>query len=212
MTLSDWQYELESWLDQHHTIDDGAHDIAHFRRVWKTARQLNQAEGEQGNDLVLLAAAYLHDIISLPKDHPERHLSSRLAAREAESLLTELEFPSELIPSVCHAIEAHSFSAALSAETLEARLLQDADRMEALGAIGLARVFYTSGRMQRAMFDPVDPLAHHRPLDDLAFALDHFFVKLYKVADGMQTAAGKAMAERRRHVLERYVEDLLQEL
>ena len=84
--------------------------------------------------------------------------------------------------------------------------------MEALGAIGLARVFYTSGRMQRAMFDPFDPLARHRPLDDLAYALDHFFVKLYKVADSMQTRAGHAMALQRRQVLERYVEDLLQEI
>lgn len=45
MTHTDWQAELERWLEQHHAIDDGAHDIAHFRRVWKTARQLNEAEG-----------------------------------------------------------------------------------------------------------------------------------------------------------------------
>ncbi len=72
--------------------------------------------------------------------------------------------------------------------------------------------FYTSGRMQRAMFDPVDPLAQYRPLDDIAFALDHFFVKLYRVADSMQTASGRQMAQDRRRILERYVEDLLQEI
>lgn len=207
-----WQAELERWLEQHHAADDGAHDIAHFRRVWKTAQQLNQAEGATADELILLAAAYLHDIVSLPKNHPERHLSSRLAAREAAVILLELEFPPEKIPAVCHAIEAHSFSANLPAHTQEARLLQDADRMEALGAIGLARVFYTSGRMQRAMFDPYDPLARHRQLDDQAYALDHFFVKLYKVADSMQTQAGRQMAQARRQLLERYVEELLQEL
>lgn len=207
-----WQAELERWLEQHHAADDGAHDIAHFRRVWKTAQQLNQAEGATADELILLAAAYLHDIVSLPKNHPERHLSSRLAAREAAVILLELEFPPEKIPAVCHAIEAHSFSANLPTQTQEARLLQDADRMEALGAIGLARVFYTSGRMQRAMFDPYDPLARHRQLDDQAYALDHFFVKLYKVADSMQTQAGRQMAQARRQLLERYVEDLLQEL
>lgn len=85
--------------------------------------------------------------------------------------------------------------------------------MEALGAIGFGTgVLGTPGRMQRAMFDPFDPLARHRPLDDLAYALDHFFVKFYKVADSMQTKSGRAMALQRRHVLERYVEDLLQEL
>ncbi len=207
-----WQQQLENWLEQHHTETDGAHDIAHFRRVWKTARALNQAEGAQGDEQVLLAAAYLHDIVSLPKNHPERHLSSRLAAKEAAMILLELDFPAEKINAVAHAIEAHSFSANLPTETLEARLLQDADRMEALGAIGLARVFYTSGRMEREMFDPYDPLARHRQLDDMQYALDHFFVKLYKVADSMQTNAGREMAKQRRKYLERYVKQLLSEL
>lgn len=210
--LNYWQEQLENWLEQHHTETDGAHDIAHFRRVWKTARTLNQAEGTQGDELVLLAAAYLHDIVSLPKNHPDRHLSSRLAAKEAAIILLELGFPAAKINAVGHAIEAHSFSANLPAETLEARLLQDADRMEALGAIGLARVFYTSGRMEREMFDPYDPLAKHRPLDDMQYALDHFFVKLYKVADSMQTGAGREMAKQRRKYLEGYVKQLLKEL
>lgn len=212
-TQSDfWQQQLECWLEQHHAVDDGAHDIAHFRRVWKTACQLNADEGSQANPLILLAAAYLHDIVSLPKDHPQRHLSSQLAAKQAVLILTELRFPSMLIPAVSHAIEAHSFSANIAATSLEAKLIQDADRMEALGAIGLARVFYTSGRMQRAMFDPHDPLARHRPLDDQAYALDHFFIKLYKVADNMQTPAGHRMAIKRRQFLEEYVVTLLSEL
>ncbi len=210
--LAFWQQQLECWLEQHHAADDGAHDIAHFRRVWKTAMALNREEGEQANPLILLAAAYLHDIVSLPKDHPQRHLSSQLAARQALVILDELAFPAGLIPAVCHAIEAHSFSANIPAQTLEARLIQDADRMEALGAIGLARVFYTSGRMQRAMFDPHDPLAKHRPLDDQAFALDHFFIKLYRVAEGMQTEAGRRMAQKRKAFLEQYVTTLLSEL
>ena len=173
--LSHWQQQLENWLEQHHTETDSAHDISHFRRVWKTARTLNQMEGAQADELVLLAAAYLHDIVSLPKNHPERHLSSRLAAKEAAIILLELGFPTDKINTVCHAIEAHSFSANLPANTLEAKLLQDADRMEALGAIGLARVFYTSGRMEREMFDPYDPLAKHRQLNDMQFALDPSF-------------------------------------
>lgn len=210
--LAFWQQQLECWLEQHHAADDGAHDIAHFRRVWKTAMALNREEGEQANPLILLAAAYLHDIVSLPKDHPQRHLSSQLAAKQALVILDELTFPASLIPAVCHAIEAHSFSANIPAQTLEARLIQDADRMEALGAIGLARVFYTSGRMQRAMFDPHDPLAKHRPLDDQAFALDHFFIKLYRVAEGMQTEAGRRMAQKRKAFLEQYVTTLLSEL
>ena len=106
----------------------------------------------------------------------------------------------------------YGFSANLPAQSLEAKLIQDADRMEALGAIGLARVFYTSGRLGRDLFDPYDPLAERRPLDDLQYALDHFFVKLYKVADSMQTEAGRRLARQRRRYLEEYVEQLLGEL
>ena len=138
--------------------------------------------------------------------------SSRLAAKEAALILLALNFPTDEIDSVCHAIEAHSFSANIEAKTIEAKILQDADRMEALGAIGLARVFYTSGRMEREMFDPYDPLAEYRQLDDLQFALDHFFVKLYKVAETMQTEAGKQLAEQRKAFLQAYVEQLLMEL
>lgn len=206
----DWQQRLETWLLEHHICDDGAHDLSHFRRVWRTAQALNESHG--ADEDVLVAAAYLHDIVALRKDHPERHLSSRMAATKAAEILEELGFPQDKIPAVRHAIEAHSFSAKIPAESLEARIIQDADRMEALGAIGLARVFYTSGRMQRELFDPEDPLAQHRPLDDIRFGLDHFFVKLYGLVDTMQTEAGRRMAAERRTVLERYVEDLLREL
>jgi uncharacterized protein len=211
-TLQAWKERLEAWFGANHDSDDGAHDLSHFRRVWRTARELNEAEGSPADALVLLAAAYLHDVVALPKSHPERHTSSRLAAAEAERILRGMGFPEEKLALVQHAIEAHSFSARIAATTPEAKIIQDADRMEALGAIGIARVFYTSGRMQRAMFHPEDPLGKARPLDDVAYGLDHFFVKLYSLVDSMQTAAGRSMALRRRQVLERYVQDLLGEL
>jgi len=210
--IVNWPEQLETWLLDHHVCDDGAHDLSHFRRVWRTAQELNAEEGHRADTEVLVAAAYLHDIVALRKDHPQRHTSSRLAAAKAAEILAELHFPEAKISAVRHAIEAHSFSAKIAPETLEARIIQDADRMEALGAIGLARVFYTSGRMQRELFDPVDPLAKNRPLDDIRFGLDHFFVKLYTLVDTMQTQAGRHLAEARRAVLERYVEDLLREL
>ncbi|MFA9353024.1 hydrolase, partial [Escherichia coli] len=75
-------------------------------------------------------------------------------------------------------IEAHSFSAKIAPETLEAKIVQDADRLEALGAIGLARVFAVSGALGVALFDAEDPFARQRGLDDKQYALDHFQTKL----------------------------------
>ena len=96
-----------------------------------------------------------------------------------------------------HAIAAHSFSAGIPPETLHARVLQDADRLDAIGMIGVARCFYTAGRMGSALYHPQDPRAESRSLDDAAYALDHFRAKLLRLADGFQTPAGAAIAQDR---------------
>ena len=85
--------------------------------------------------LVILTACYFHDIVSLAKNHPQRQRSSILAAEEARRLLREefAQFPAEKIEAVCHAIAAHSFSAQIAPLTTEAKIVQDADRLEALG-------------------------------------------------------------------------------
>jgi uncharacterized protein len=175
---------------------DGAHDLGHLRRVWANAQDI--AAGEGGADLeVLLAAACFHDAVNLPKDHPDRASASALSADVASSFLAGTDFPPDKIPAVAHAIAAHSFSAGITPETPEARILQDADRLEALGAIGIARMFAVAGQMGAALFDADDPMALHRLLDDRRFALDHLEVKLFPVADRMQTATGRRMAEER---------------
>ena len=175
---------------------DGAHDLGHLRRVWANAQGI--AAGEGGADLdVLLAASFFHDAVNLPKDHPDRAQASRLSAELASAFLAATGFPPEKISAVAHAIAAHSFSAGITPQTPEARILQDADRLEALGAIGIARMFAVAGQMGAALFDAEDPMALHRHLDDRRFALDHLEVKLFPVADRMQTATGRRMAEER---------------
>jgi uncharacterized protein len=106
-------------------------------------------------------------------------------------------FPAERLDAVAHAIETHSFSAALTPETIEAKIVQDADRLDGLGAVGLARMFYTAGRMGCALAHGEDPLANGRALDDKAFSLDHIPAKLAKLPAMMQTDAGRRLGERR---------------
>ena len=209
--LSDWEQRITNLLKSR-SSDDASHDFFHFQRVWQTAQQIMDGELFHVNKLVVLAACYFHDVVILPKNHPERASASTLAAAEAERCLKGLAFPDELIPAVCHAVKAHSYSAQITPETIEAKVVQDADRMEALGAIGVARVFYTSGILKQKMFDPEDPLAKYRPLDDRQYALDHFQVKLLKIADTMQTETGKQLAQKNTSYLQDYMLKLCHEL
>lgn len=203
-----------AWLGAHADQRDGSHDLGHFERVWDTARRINVLEGGVADELVLLTAAYFHDLVSLPKNHPDRSRSSFLSAERTAALLAAdfPDFPAEKTGAVAHAIHAHSFSAGVAAETAEAKILQDADRMEALGAIGVARTFYTAGQMSARMFDSEDPLAERRERDDRRFALDHFEVKLLKLPGLMNTAAGRAMAERHADWMRAFVARMVEEI
>lgn len=209
--LNSWEAKITACL-QAMEHPDAAHDISHFQRVWKTAQQIMAQEPSPVNPLVVLAACYLHDIVVLPKDHPQRAQASSLAAAKARDVLVEMAFPAELIDNVCHCIASHSYSAGIAPQSIEAKVVQDADRMEALGAIGLARVFYTAGVLRQKMFDPQDPQALHRELDDRRYALDHFQLKLLKLADTMQTDAGRAMAQKNTDYLHEFTTKLLREL
>jgi uncharacterized protein len=178
------------------TGNDGAHDASHLARVWRNAQAL-LADHPEADQLVVMAACYLHDLVNLPKNDPQRAQASRRSARLAHHQLAWMGFPPELLDGVVHAIEAHSFSAGIPATTIEAKLVQDADRLDALGAVGLARVFYIGGQLGRPLAHPDDPLAERRPLDDSIYTLDHFAVKLAALPGMMQTEAGRRLAQRR---------------
>ena len=212
--LHGWETRFIAYLTTHHNSGDASHDLHHFRRVWRTASYILEREQANADPLIILTAAYFHDYVSLPKNHPEAATSSRLcAARVYEILKSDFpDFPQEKIAGVQHAIEAHSFSAGIPPVTAEARILQDADRMEAIGAIGIARVFYTAGLMQKELFDAEDPLAKTRPLNDKQYALDHFQQKLLKLPALMNTVTGKAMAEDHARYLEDFMERLYDEV
>lgn len=189
---------------------DGSHDIGHFRRVWHLSLQIGAEEGADAE--VLTAAAWLHDLVNLPKDSPDRPRASRLSAEAALPILAAAGIAPEKHAAVAHAIETHSFSAGIAPATLEARVLQDADRLDALGAIGIARCFCVSGQMHSALFDPDDPLAEARPRDDRRFALDHFETKLFRIAETLNTASARRLAEPRVARMRQFVAGLMDEI
>ena len=189
---------------------DGAHDPAHILRVFRNAMRIHDEEGGDGR--ILAAAVLLHDCVAVEKNSPLRAQASRLAADRAAELLGERGWTAADCAAVSHAVLTHSFSANMAPETLEAKILQDADRLDAIGIVGAARCFYIAGRMGSALYDVLDPQATARPLDDRNFAIDHFPAKLFKLADGFQTAAGRRLAAERHERLERVLDEFLLEI
>lgn len=190
--------------------EDGAHDLSHLQRVWHNARTIHAQEG--GDLEVLLAAVLLHDCVAVEKNSPLRSHASRLAAEKASAVLADLNWSGAKISAAAHATEAHSFSANIPATSLEAQIMQDADRLDSLGLLGVARTFYVAGRMGSALYDPLDPQAQHRDYDDKRFCLDHFQTKLLHLANGFQTPTGRHMAQIRHERLKGFMEQFKEEI
>lgn len=189
---------------------DPAHDISHIQRVVQNTLRLTQAEN--GNPAITVPAAWLHDCVSVAKDSPLRKQASSLAAREAVRFLESINYTAELLEPIHHAIEAHSFSANIETGTLEARIVQDADRLEAVGAIGITRCFLTGGSMGTPLYDPADPFAESRTPDDRRYTLDHFYCKLLGLAATMKTKAGRTEAGKRTAYMKAFLQQLGSEI
>lgn len=202
---------LAALLAEARERDDGdlTHDTAHLLRVALATLRLG-AHAIDPREAV--AAALLHDAVNLPKDSPERHLASERSADFARARLAALGFGEAAIERIADAVRDHSFSRGAVPQSPLGAALQDADRLEALGAIGLLRCVSTGVRMGSAWFEPADPWAKQRPLDDQSFSVDHFAAKLLKLPATMRTEAGRAEAAQRAAFLWAFLVQLGHEL
>jgi uncharacterized protein len=187
---------------------DPAHDYAHAERVALWALELAPEVPRRQ----VVAAALLHDIVNLPKDSPRRAEASALSAEAARGLLPDAGFDTLEIDLIGDAILTHSFSRGETPRTDLARALQDADRLEALGVLGLFRVISTGVKLGARYFDASDPFAARRALDDRAFSVDHVFTKLLGLPATMQTEAGRREAELRVATLRQLLVELAREM
>ncbi|MDP2206053.1 MAG: HD domain-containing protein [Alphaproteobacteria bacterium] len=199
----EWQNIFAAKAQELYPASDPSHDMLHIRRVVRGALKLAAEEG--ADPAIVMPAAWFHDCVSVAKDDPRRAQASRLAADMAVTILTEMNYPAVHFDAIHHAIAAHSFSAAIKPETPEARVVQDADRLDGLGAIGIARCFTVGALLSRPFYFDGDILAQSRAPDDRIYTLDHFFVKLFKTAETLQTAAGRAEGARRAAFMRDYL-------
>jgi len=190
--------------------NDSAHDFEHILRVYKNAQKL--CKQEKANEKLVLSAVLLHDIVSYPKSDKRSHLSSKQSAKRAEKILKKLDFTNTEIQIVSDAIRDHSFTRGKTPQTLEGKILQDADRLDAIGAIGIARVFAVGGSEERAFYNNVDPFCKTRAPNDRLWTIDHFYQKLLKLETLMNTKSAKIEAKKRTKFLKNFLSEFAKEI
>ena len=190
--------------------DEPAHDWGHVTRVAHSARHIAAAEGARVD--LTVAAALLHELFNYPKDHPDSARSGDVCADRALAVLHAEGWLAADAEAIAYCIRVHSFSRGIFPETLEARVLQDADRLDAIGAIGIARCFATCAAMQRPFYDPADPLCAAREPDDKQWGVDHFYRKLLKIPATLHTATARALAAERARFMDAYLAQLAEEI
>ena len=186
--------------------NDPAHDFEHVMRVYRNAERI--CKTENGNKKLILSAVLLHDIIKI-KNQKDSALKS---ARLSEKILKQNHFSDNEIKIISDAIKEHSFSKGKIPSTIEGKILQDADRLDAIGAIGLARVFSFSGSNNRPFYDPKDPFSKNRNLNDNKWAIDHFYEKLLTLEQKMNTKTGKIIAKKRTKILKDFLKEIKNEI
>jgi len=190
--------------------NDSAHDFEHVMRVYKNAQKI--CKKEKANEKLVLCAALLHDIVSYPKSDKRSKNSSIESAKKSKIILKRYNFSNDEILIIFDAIHDHSFSQNKTAESTVGKILQDADRLDAIGAIGIARVFATGGSLKRPFYNVDDPFCKTRKPDDKTWTVDHFYQKLLKLESLMNTKSGKIEAKKRTKILEEFLNQLKQEL
>jgi uncharacterized protein len=190
-----------------------AHDFFHVERVVQNTRIIARGEKLAPKDgAVAATAALLHELYALPKNHPDSKRAGDICAEHALELLACENAPRDIIERVAGAIRDHAFSKGVVPDALASRILQDADRLDALGAIGLARMWATSADMRRPFYAPEDPFCDAREPNDKEWGLDHVWKKLLAIPERLHTETAKTLARPRIAFIQTYLDALKAEI
>jgi uncharacterized protein len=192
--------------------ESSGHDWWHTYRVWQMALRLAQAEG--ADSTVVALAALLHDVA----DWKFHGGDDTLGAQQTRAWLSSLEMPETLIAQVEEIVAKVSFKGAGVADaalSLEGQCVQDADRLDAIGAVGIGRAFAYGGAKGRLMHDPGEAPIFHQNFSEYqqkqSSTLNHFYEKLLLLKDRLHTAEARRIAAERHSFMEQFVQRFLLE-
>lgn len=191
--------------------NDVSHDYYHAKRVLRNSKEIANSEG--GDLDVIVPAALFHDLIVHPKDSEESKDEHVQSARKAESILKSIDdYPNDKIGNVSDVIKKCSFSKNIDKDSIEEKIVQDADLLEATGTISIMRTFASVETMDKKFYHPDEIIPENRKPEPKEYGLDLFFTRLFKVKERIHTETAREMADRRVAFLKRFVAQLNREL
>lgn len=193
--------------------EGSGHDWWHTYRVWQMAKYLNGKE--KADFFVVELGALLHDIADW-KFHSGDDTAGPKAAKK---ILNKIKVSKETTEKICEIITHTSYKGAgvkTAMDTLEGKIVQDADRLDAIGAVGIARAFAFGGHAKRAIYDPANKPRLHKTAKQYkktqsGTSINHFYEKLLLLKDRMNTKTGKKIAVERHKFMEQYLTRFYQE-
>ncbi|WP_283679369.1 HD domain-containing protein [Lentilactobacillus sp. Marseille-Q4993] len=201
---------IDEYVQSELGYETSGHDYTHIKRVVRLSERL--LEGEQADEELVLVAAYLHDVSD------DKVTTDPAKKRQAmKDKLTELGYSDEFTTKVFEIIDNMSFSANLQGKhhlSIEGQIVQDADRLDAIGAIGIARTFYFGGHFGEIMYDP--RIMPRQEMDKSEYrkrntVVNHFYEKLLKLKDQMNTETAKKIAANRQQVMLAFLDEFYDE-
>lgn len=187
--------------------NDPSHDIYHALRVLLIAEKI--AFQERADMDIIIPAALFHDIVNYPKNDPGKMLNPDKSAIVAKNILKNIgNFPNSKIKKVSEAIKYCSFSKNILPHFIEAKILQDADGLEATGAISIMRTFSSAGTLKKPFYNTQDTFCKKRKPDDSKYALDLFFTRLLQIEKRLHTSMTKQIAKKRIVFLKKFLHEL----
>ncbi|MDQ1300025.1 MAG: uncharacterized protein QG636_693 [Patescibacteria group bacterium] len=205
MIKAELRKQLVDIAKERQTKTDVSHDFQHVLRVCNVAEKI--ADTVNADPEIVIPAALFHDIVVYAKNSPESQFENEESAELAGEILSSVEgYPSEKIEAVKACIRECSFSKGTLPSSLESSVLQDADRMDSVGAISIMRTFSSGGQMNRPLYDPEDPFCKGENPPSTSVRL--FYKRLLVVADRMHTDYAREAAKRRADFTKRFLVQL----
>ena len=194
--------------------DSSGHDIGHLIRTMNLA--LSICDKENGDRLIVGIAAFMHDIHRIMQNECGHFVSPKDSLPKVREILSNTNLSSDIIEKICYAIEHHeeySWSGN-KVDDINTLILQDADNLDAIGAIGIGRVFVYSSKNNIPMYDeeiPIDESDNYADEKNDPTSIHHFYHKLFKLGDNMNTNTAKEIAKKRIDFMKEYVDEFLNE-
>lgn len=194
--------------------DSSGHDITHLERTMNTALYLQKKEG--GDAIIIGISAFLHDIHRIMQNESDKFVSPKDSLDTVRNILSNIDLTNQQVDKICYCIEHHEIYNwnGNNVEDLNTLILQDADNLDAIGAIGIGRTFSYGGSHNISMYDESIPIGIEKRFSDgenSPSTIHHFYYKLFRLGDNMNTYTAKKLAKKRIDFMKEFVREFLNE-